>query len=74
MENNLKFLVDKGGVNLSEMARSLDVSRSSLYNVLNGGTPSAELMLKISTYFKKDVSDIFFIPSVPLKVQKSPTK
>lgn len=69
MINNLQFLVDSKGVNISKMAKELKVSRSSIYRVMDGGVPSAELMLKISSYFKKDATEIFFIQSVQKIVQ-----
>jgi DNA-binding XRE family transcriptional regulator len=64
MKNNLQFLVESYDVNISHMAKELKVSRGSIYRVINGGVPSAELMLKLSSYFKKDARDIFFIPNV----------
>lgn len=70
MKNNLQFLVESNNVNISKMAKELKVSRGSIYRVMNGGVPSAELLLKISTYFKKDARDIFFIPNVRQVAQK----
>lgn len=64
MKNNLQFLIDSNGVVISRMSKELKVSRGSIYRVLNGGVPSAELMLKLSEYFKKDAREIFFIPNV----------
>lgn len=64
MKNNLQFLVESHNVNITHMAKELKVSRGSIYRVINGGVPSAELLLKISTYFKKDAREIFFIPNV----------
>lgn len=64
MINNLQFLIDSNQVNISKLAKELKVSRSSIYRVLEGGVPSAELMLKISNYFKKDPREIFFIHDV----------
>ncbi|MFB0847290.1 helix-turn-helix domain-containing protein [Paenibacillus oleatilyticus] len=64
MINNLQFLIDTNQTNISKMAKELRVSRSSIYRILEGGVPSAELMLKISNYFKKDPRDIFFIQDV----------
>jgi DNA-binding XRE family transcriptional regulator len=64
VKNNLQFLVESNNVNISHMAKELKVSRGSIYRVINGGVPSAELMLKLSAYFKKDARDIFFIPNV----------
>jgi DNA-binding XRE family transcriptional regulator len=64
MKNNLQFLVESNSINISHMAKELKVSRGSIYRVINGGVPSAELMLKLSAYFKKDAREIFFIPNV----------
>lgn len=69
MKNNLEFLIESNGINISHMAKELKVSRGSIYRVLNGGVPSAELLLKISNYFKKDAREIFFVPSV-LQVER----
>ena len=46
------------------MAKEIKVSRGSIYRVMNGGVPSAELMLKLSNYFKKDAREIFYVPNV----------
>lgn len=64
MKNNLQFLIDSNNINISNMAKELKVSRGSIYRVINGGVPSAELMLKLSYYFKKDARDIFYVPNV----------
>jgi putative transcriptional regulator len=70
MKNNLQFLIESNGVNISHMAKELSVSRGSIYRVINGGVPSAVLLLKISNYFKKDAREIFFVPNVLRIVQK----
>lgn len=70
MKNNLQFLIESNKINITNMSRELKVSRGSIYRVMNGGVPSAELLLKISAYFKKDARDIFFIPDVRQVVQK----
>lgn len=70
MKNNLQFLIESNGINISHMAKDLNVSRGSIYRLLNGGVPSAELLLKISNYFKKDAREIFFVPSVLQVVRK----
>lgn len=64
MKNNLEFLVESNSVSVSKMAKELKVSRSTIYRVINGGVPSAELVLKLSKYFNKDAREIFFIPDV----------
>lgn len=60
MKNNLQFLLEKNHVSITKIARELQVSRTSIYRLLDGKNPSAQLMLKIATYFNKDASDIFF--------------
>lgn len=70
MKNNLEFLIEANDVNISLMAKELKVSRSSIYRVIHGGVPSAELMLKISNYFNKDSREIFFTPTVRQIAQK----
>lgn len=64
MKNNLEFLVESNNINISHMSKDLSVSRSTIHRIINGGVPSAELMLKISAYFGKDARDIFFTPHV----------
>jgi DNA-binding XRE family transcriptional regulator len=64
LKNNLEFLIESQNVNISHMSKELKVSRSSIYRIINGGVPSAELMLKLSAYFKKDAREIFFTPNV----------
>lgn len=71
MKNNLQFLVESNNIIIVHMAKELKVSRGSIYRVINGGVPSAELMLKLSDYFKKDAREIFFIPNVrPIALKK----
>lgn len=59
MNNNLMFLMKVNKVTVSQLARDLRVSRSTVYRVMEGGTPSASLMMKLSAYFKKPVNDLF---------------
>jgi putative transcriptional regulator len=70
MKNNLQFLIESNDINISHMAKELEVSRGSIYRVINGLVPSAELMLKLSHYFNKDARDIFFTPNVIRVKQK----
>lgn len=74
MKNNIEFLIQSNSVNISHMAKGLGVSRSTIYRVINGGVPSAELMLKLSNYFDKDAREIFFIPGVRQIAQKKSKK
>ncbi|MFS0837230.1 helix-turn-helix transcriptional regulator [Paenibacillus sp. 1P03SA] len=59
MKNNLQFLMESRNVTVSMLAKELNVSRTTIYRLLEGKTPSAILMLKISAYFKKPVNDVF---------------
>jgi DNA-binding XRE family transcriptional regulator len=59
VNNNLEFLMRVNKVSVSQLARDLKVSRSTVYRVIEGGTPSAALMMKLSAYFKKPVNDLF---------------
>ena len=59
MKNNLEFLMTANNVSISRLARDLNVSRSTIYRVLEGKTPSGKFMLKVSHYFKKPVNDVF---------------
>lgn len=64
MKNNLDFLMAKNNVTVSQLARDLKVSRTSIYRLFEGKNPSANLMLKIAVYFNADVKDIFFTQNV----------
>jgi len=46
-------------ISVAALSKELGVSRGTIYRVLDGGTPSAKLMLKISSYFGKPVNDVF---------------
>lgn len=70
MKNNIQFLIESNEINISQLARELEVSRGSIHRVINGGVPSAELMLKLSYYFNKDAREIFFAPNVIRVKQK----
>lgn len=59
MKNNLEFLMTANKVSVSRLAKDLNVSRSTIYRIIEGGTPSARMMLKLSAYFKKPVDDVF---------------
>ncbi|MGG1442130.1 helix-turn-helix domain-containing protein [Brevibacillus laterosporus] len=47
-----------------ELANRVGVSRVRISQVENGGTPSAELMLKLSIFFNKDAREIFSLEKV----------
>jgi transcriptional regulator with XRE-family HTH domain len=59
MNNNLGFLMKTRKVTVSALSKDLGVSRSTIYRVLDGGTPSARLMMQLSSYFGKPVNDLF---------------
>ncbi|MFD0673962.1 helix-turn-helix transcriptional regulator [Cohnella sp. GCM10027633] len=59
MKNTLEFQMTTNNVTVSKLARDIGVTRHTIYRVLNGGTPSAKLMMKLSKYFKKPVNDLF---------------
>jgi DNA-binding XRE family transcriptional regulator len=63
-ENYLGFLLESNDISKTKLAKDLGVTRTTINRAVNGKTPSLELALKIAIYFKKDVSDIFFIKSV----------
>lgn len=69
MENNLHLLIASKNIQITKLARDLNVSRNSIYRMLNGKPPSAELMLKVAKYFEKEVSEIFFTTGVQQIVQ-----
>lgn len=64
MQTTLEFLLESNGVSKTKLAKDLGVTRQTIIRAVKGKTPSLELALKIAHYFQKDVSDIFFIPSV----------
>lgn len=70
MKNTLEFLLATKGITKSRLAKELGVTRQTIIRVVKGNSPSMELGLKIAKFFEKDVSDIFFAPSVNHVVQK----
>lgn len=64
MKTTLEFLLESKGISKTQLAKDLGVTRQTIIRTVKGNTPSLELALKIARYFNKDVSDIFFIPSV----------
>lgn len=64
MKTTLGFLLESNDISKTKLAKDLGVTRQTIIRAVNGKTPSLELALKIARYFKKDVSDIFFIKCV----------
>ncbi|WP_429313491.1 helix-turn-helix transcriptional regulator [Paenibacillus mucilaginosus] len=71
LKNNLQSLIEAQNLSITDIAKELKVSRGSIYRVMNGGTPSAELLLKVSHFFNKDAREIFFVDNVLPVVQKA---
>jgi transcriptional regulator with XRE-family HTH domain len=59
VNNNLEFLMKTRKLTVSKISKDLGVSRSTIYRVIEGGTPSARLMMQLSSYFGKPVNDLF---------------
>lgn len=59
MKNNLGFLMTQKNVTVAQLARDIKVSRGTIYRILDGGTPSAPVMLKLSAHFKKPIDHLF---------------
>lgn len=59
MENNITQLRKRTGLNQSELARRLNVSRSFLNRVEKGQKCSVEMALKISVILGCGLDDIF---------------
>lgn len=64
MKNTLEFLLVSKGISKSELASEIGVSRQTINNIVKGKTPSLDVAMAISFYFKKDVSDIFSYQNV----------
>lgn len=71
MTNKIKFLRRSEGFDLTQeqLAEKLDVSRQTIVELEKGRPPSAELMLKIATFFNTDPREIFFTSSVVSNLQ-----
>jgi putative transcriptional regulator len=62
LNNRVKFLRRSEGFDLTQeqLAKELGVSRPTIVELEKGRPPSAELLLKIATFFNKDPREIFF--------------
>ncbi len=59
MKNNLAFMMKSRKIGISVLAREINVSRGTIYRILDGGNPSAEVMAKLSRYFDRPIGDLF---------------
>lgn len=71
IKNKIKYLRRSEGFDLTQeqLAKELGVSRQTINELEKGRPPSAELLLKISTFFNKDPREIFFTDSVVSNLQ-----
>lgn len=71
IRNKVKYLRRSEGYDLTQeqLAVELGVSRQTIVELEKGRPPSAELLLKVSSYFNKDPRDIFFTDFVAYKTQ-----
>jgi putative transcriptional regulator len=71
INNKVKFLRRSEGFDLTQeqLAKELGVSRQTIVELEKGRPPSAELLLKVATFFNKDPRDIFFTSNVVSNLQ-----
>jgi putative transcriptional regulator len=73
LSNNIRYLRRSEGFDLTQeqLAKELGVSRQTVNELEKGRPPSAELLLKVSSFFNKDPRDIFFTNDVASNLQSS---
>lgn len=59
MQNNLDFMMRSRNVSVSQLAKEINVSRNTIYRILNGKKPSAVVMIKLANYFNRPLGDLF---------------
>ena len=71
IKNRIKYLRRSEGYDLTQeqLAERLGVSRQTIVELEKGRPPSAELLLKIATFFNTDPRDIFFTDDVVSNLQ-----
>lgn len=71
MKNIIKSLRSLPEYDLSqaELAEELGTSRDRISAIENGAVPGGKLMLKICTYFNRDIREIFFDDDVVCTIQ-----
>ncbi|GEC89531.1 helix-turn-helix transcriptional regulator [Brevibacillus brevis] len=76
MKNTIKSLRSLPEYNLSQakLAEELGTSRDRISAIENGAVPSGKLMLRICTYFNRDIREIFFDDGVVCTTQKRKKK
>jgi putative transcriptional regulator len=76
LKNKVKYLRRSEGFDLTQeqLAIELGVSRQTINELEKGRPPSAELLLKVSSFFNKDPREIFFAEGVVSNLQKDDQK
>ena len=76
LKNKIKYLrrSEKFDLTQEQLAAKLGVSRQTINELEKGRAPSAELLLKISSFFNMDPRDIFFIDCVVSNLQSGSDK
>jgi putative transcriptional regulator len=71
IQNKVKFLrrSEEFDLTQAELAKKLKVSRQTIVEIENGRIPSGELMIKMCSFFGKDIKEIFFIDTVASNLQ-----
>jgi putative transcriptional regulator len=66
LKNILKYLrrCQEFDMTQKELSIVVGVSKATISAIENGGSTSAEVMLKIANVFKKDPREIFFVDDV----------
>ncbi|MGG2918744.1 helix-turn-helix transcriptional regulator [Brevibacillus parabrevis] len=71
MKNTIKSLRSLPEYDLSqaELAKELGTTRDRISAIENGAVPGGKLMLRICTYFNRDIREIFFDENVVCTTQ-----
>lgn len=76
LKNRVKYLRRSEGFDLTQeqLAIELGVSRQTIIELEKGRPPSAELLLKVASFFNKDPREIFFADGVVSNLQNGDHK
>ncbi|MGF9907305.1 helix-turn-helix transcriptional regulator [Brevibacillus porteri] len=76
MKNNIRYLRRSSEYDLSqeELAIALGTTRDRISAIENGSVPGGKLMLKICTFFNRDIREIFFEDVVVCTIQECKKK